>query len=108
MILQRQSSSLGRANITYLLALKEIRVTESYLGLDKEKRGCQNLEPIDNCTTRQYQDTIIGECGCLPLNIRILTEVCYKIKQKYILDLHILGNSLHLPTAAGVCEQCQG
>ena len=68
-----------------LFALKEIRVTESYLGLEKEKRGCQNLEPIDNCTTRQYHDTIIGECGCLPLNIRILTEVCYKIKQKYIL-----------------------
>ena len=57
--------------------LKEIRVTESYLGLDQEDRGCQNEEPLINCTTRKYNDTLLGECGCLPFNIRIFHQVYF-------------------------------
>ena len=34
-------------------ALKEIRVTKSYLGLDEDVRGCQDEEPLNNCTTKQ-------------------------------------------------------
>ena len=49
--------------------LTEVEVTESYLGLDEESRGCQNTEPLHNCTTRQYKDTILQQCGCLPLSI---------------------------------------
>ena len=59
--------------------LKEIMVTESYLGLDQEERGCQNEETLDNCTSRQYHNTILEKCGCLPLNIRpseVLIETC--------------------------------
>ena len=51
--------------------LTEIEVTESYLALDKDIRGCQNEEPFDNCTTRQFIDTFLDKCGCLPLNIRL-------------------------------------
>ena len=54
-------------------------VTESYLGLDQEERGCQNEETLDNCTSRQYYDTILEKCGCLPLNIRsseVLIATC--------------------------------
>ena len=58
-----------------LNALKEITVTESYLGLHQAIRGCQNDEPIDNCTTRQYHNTILGKCGCLPINIRHFDKV---------------------------------
>ena len=53
-----------------LNSLKEITVTESYLGLDQDVRKCQNDEPLNNCTTRQYLDTFLGKCGCLPFNIR--------------------------------------
>ena len=52
-----------------LNVLKEIEVTDSYLGLDQDVKECQNEEPLQNCTTRQYIDTIFGNCGCLPVNI---------------------------------------
>ena len=61
-----------------LNVLKEIRVTESYLGLDQDFRQCQNEEPLNNCTTRKYFDTFLGECGCLPLNIRLFHKVTLK------------------------------
>ena len=40
-----------------LNALKKIEVTDSYLGLDQDIRGCQNKEPLLNCTTEQYVNT---------------------------------------------------
>ena len=58
-----------------LNVLKEVKATESYLGLDLSIRGCQNEEPHDNCTTRQYRNTILGQCGCLPFNMRLSNEV---------------------------------
>ena len=58
-----------------LNVLKEIKVTDSYLGLDQRERGCQNEEPPDTCTTRKYHKTILGKCGCLPVNIRLFNEV---------------------------------
>ena len=33
-----------------LNVLTDIKVTESYLGLDQNIRKCQNQEPYDNCT----------------------------------------------------------
>ena len=54
-------------------SLKEIKVTDSYMGLDQNIRSCQNNEPLENCTTRYYIDTLLEDCGCLPLNI-ILSE----------------------------------
>ena len=56
--------------------LREIKVSESYLGLDQDVRKCQNKEPYNNCTTRQYHNTILGECGWLPLNMRLFNQVC--------------------------------
>ena len=55
--------------------LKEIIVTDSYLGLDENVRGCQNGEPLNNCTTRLYMDTLLRDCGCLPFNIRLSDKV---------------------------------
>ena len=50
-------------------AVKEITVTESYLGMDMDTRKCQNDEPMENCTTRHYIDSVSHLCGCLPLSI---------------------------------------
>ena len=55
--------------------LKEIIVTDSYLGLDENVRGCQNGETLNNCTTRFYMDTLLRDCGCLPFNIRLSDKV---------------------------------
>ena len=59
----------GEYNIEYL---KEIKVTESYLGLNQQIRECQNEEPFYNCTTKVYLRTFLEECGCLPLNLFLL------------------------------------
>ena len=56
--------------------LKEIKVTYSFLGLDEDTKGCQNEETLHNCTTRLYIDSILKECGCLPLNIASVKKVC--------------------------------
>ena len=56
-------------------ALTQIEVTESYLGLDQDVRECQIEESLYNCTTRQYLDTLMEKCGCLPITIRISHEV---------------------------------
>ena len=53
-----------------LNALTEIEVTDSYLGIDQDIRGCQNEEPYLNCTTKHYVNNVLLECGCIPLNIR--------------------------------------
>ena len=55
--------------------VKELKVTESFLGLNEEVRDCQNKEAIQNCTTRHYLHTILVECGCLPINLKLSNKV---------------------------------
>ena len=55
--------------------MKEIRGSKSFLGLDQHVRECQNEEPFFTCTTRQYFDTILERCGCVPFNIRLSNQV---------------------------------
>ena len=55
--------------------IKELKVTESFLGLDEEDRKCQNEDTLQDCTTKLYLDTIMGECGCVPLNIKLSHQV---------------------------------
>ena len=56
----------GKFNLN---VLRETTVTDSFLGLDIEDRGCQNDEPVQNCTTGQYIETVLEKCMCLPLNL---------------------------------------
>ena len=53
-----------------LNVVKEERVTEAFLGLDEEVRGCQNHEAQEDCQTRNFIKTALEECECLPFNIR--------------------------------------
>ena len=55
--------------------LKKIEVTDSYLGLDQHIRRCQIEETLFDCSTREYIDTVLGECGCLPLNVNMFNTV---------------------------------
>ena len=68
----------------HLNIIKEITVTESFLSLDKDTRGCQE-ESYDDCTTRKYINALILKCQCLPFKLRLTEEVCstfskYQIK----------------------------
>ena len=60
-----------------LNALTSIEVTDSYLGLDQDVRKCQSDETYQTCTSRQYHDTFLGHCGCLPfyMNLDKVTNV---------------------------------
>ena len=58
-----------------LNVVKNIQVTESYLELDQDVRGCQTETTIQNCTTRQYISGLLEGCGCLPFSIRLSEKV---------------------------------
>ena len=58
-----------------LNAIKVIKVTESFLGLDRSHKDCQSTEELDECTTRQFLDAYLDNCGCLPLSIWIKENV---------------------------------
>ena len=47
-----------------------MKVTNDYLGLDEDVRKCQNIEPFENCTTRQYFDSVLKQCKCVPFALR--------------------------------------
>ena len=58
-----------------LIALKEIKITDSYLGINQNVRKCQNEEILHNCTTRHYLDDLLDICGCLPFSINLSKKV---------------------------------
>ena len=57
----------GKYNLN---SLKEIKATDSYIGMGKDVIECQNEEPSLNCTTRQRIDAYLKECGCLPFSMQ--------------------------------------
>ena len=55
--------------------MKEISVTESFLGLDRDTRNCQNIETFDSCKTKLHLEHLRQKCGCMPLALRLSEEV---------------------------------
>ena len=57
--------------------LKEITVTDSFLGWDENIKGCHNKSAF-SCSTQKHIDTFLDECGCLPLplNMKLSDKVC--------------------------------
>lgn len=58
----------------YLNVIKEITVTDSFLSMNKDIKGCQE-ESFNDCTTRIYKNTLMNECQCLPFQLGLLKEV---------------------------------
>ena len=56
-------------------SIKQIDVTESFLGIDQEITKCQNMEPYEDCTTRHYLSEVKNKCGCLPYAISQMDKV---------------------------------
>ena len=91
----------GKYNLN---AVKEIKVKESFIGLDESVRGCQTEEAIEDCKTRNYISTVLKQCECLPLSIRINTKVhSYhaKISSRYFT---IVGSHVY-PGTTGLCTE---
>ena len=55
--------------------LKEISVTDSFMGLDKATRHCQETDTYDDCKTWLHVDNLRMECGCLPLYLKLSDKV---------------------------------
>ena len=49
--------------------MKQIKITDEFLRLDKETTKCQNEETYDDCVTKQYIVSLTQECECLPFSI---------------------------------------
>ena len=69
--------------------LKEIKVTEDYLGLGKNIIKCQNEESLYNCTTRVHIKTLQNKCGCIPVDLRMSVEVCLMTLALNCVDLGV-------------------
>ena len=72
-----------------LLSLKEISVTDSFRGLDKKTRHCQNVETYDDCKTRLYIEHLRQECECLPLSLRLSDKAKLKELTKHFLKYSV-------------------
>ena len=53
-----------------LTDLKDVRVTEEFLGLGQEVTRCQTKEARADCETRRYQEQVLASCHCAPLYLR--------------------------------------
>ena len=70
--------------------VKEIEITEDFLGLDQSVIKCQTRESIDTCKERLYIDSLMAKCGCLPFSLnRADDKVNISIIEK------ILKESIH-------------
>ena len=54
--------------------MKEITVTDSFLSLDKDIRGCQE-DSFNDCITRKYKNTLSHKCQCLPFQMKLTEQV---------------------------------
>ena len=50
--------------------IKDIKVTEEFLGLGQEITRCQTREFRADCVSRRYQEQVLASCHCAPLYIR--------------------------------------
>ena len=75
-------SGEGQYNLNIL---KEIKVTDSFLGMPRKIRGCQNETPYDQCLTRLYIENARMKCGCLPISITSFEVQLGKIFYSYFI-----------------------
>ena len=77
--------------------VKEIKVSDDFLTLDKTIRNCQNVESLQDCQTRKYIDASIEQCKCLPFTIRDFNQVLFQfllfLRAPFILILGPLSNN---------------
>ena len=77
----------GKFNLN---VVKYIQVTDAFLGMDKDKKECQNEEYLDSCLTRLHMDAIIRECKCVPFSIGKPMKVSQNIHYRFISYIFIV------------------
>ena len=53
----------------------DINVTDSFLDLNENVRGCQSKEKFAKCLQTKYADQMMKECGCVSVQIALQNQV---------------------------------
>ena len=60
----------------YNIVFEKVSVTDSYLGLKKDVRNCQESEEdYQHCVTQTYVQRLRENCQCLPLSMSLDKKV---------------------------------
>ena len=60
----------------YNIVFEKVSVTDSYLGLKKDVRNCQETEEdYQQCVTKIYVQRLREKCQCLPLSMSLDKKV---------------------------------
>ena len=58
-----------------MTAVKDIKVTEDFLGLSDNVKKCQSEETFKECSTRQYLHAVESQCNCIPYALKYFSTV---------------------------------
>ena len=53
-----------------LTDIKDVRVSQEFVGLGEAVTQCQTKEAGADCLTRKHQETVLATCGCFPFSLR--------------------------------------
>ena len=59
----------GRGNYR-LTAVREIKVTDDFMGLDLKTINCQNMTTLHDCQQAKYLTNLTKKCQCIPFYLR--------------------------------------
>ena len=64
-----------------LSSVKEIDVTDSFIGLDDDIKLCQNEETVEDCSAKDLLKKGLDKCRCTPYRMRNYTKevLCQKL-----------------------------
>ena len=51
-------------------AIKDIKVTDKFVGLGEGVTKCQTMEYKVDCQTREYREKVLSECNCSPYQLK--------------------------------------
>ena len=76
-----------------LSSVKEIKVTDTFLGLEQRFRKCQTKESLGECTSALLLNKSIEMCGCVPFGLKTLTDGNQESFKLFFLFINTLNYS---------------
>ena len=58
-----------------MTAVKDIKVTEDFIGLSDDAKKCQSEETFKECSTRQYLHAVESQCNCIPYALKYFSSI---------------------------------
>ena len=71
----KEPHSLSGEGDYALTAVKEIDVTEAFLGMDEKTKLCQSEETLEDCWMKNYFKEGSEKCKCKPYGLRNYSKV---------------------------------